>query len=87
MICLVDIRIAAQQLDHDMIDFVRSEELPYVVALTKADKLSKGKRAQARETLAQSFGIDKTKMIITSSESGEGMAELRRLIEEQVYSD
>ena len=41
VIALVDIRHDAQKLDHEMVGFLRESELPFVVALTKADKLGR----------------------------------------------
>ena len=65
-----------------MLDFLRSEELPFVVALTKADKLSRPKQARARDTLARQFGIDREQLLVTSSETGQGIDDLKRLIAE-----
>lgn len=87
VICLVDIRIPAQKLDIDMINFVKDEELPFVIALTKADKLPHSKRTRARAQLAQAFGLSPQQMIITSSETKEGIQELKRKIEHEVYHD
>ena len=82
MVSLVDIRHDAQKLDVQMLDFLRSEELPFVVALTKADKLSRPKQARARDTLARQFGIDREQLLVTSSETGQGIDDLKRLIAE-----
>ena len=82
MVSLVDIRHDAQKLDVLMLDFLRSEELPFVVALTKADKLSRPKQARARDTLARQFGIDREQLLVTSSETGQGIDDLKRLIAE-----
>ena len=53
-----------------------------VVALTKADKLSRSKQAQQRAALARQFGIDPGRMLVTSSQSGQGIQELRKMIED-----
>lgn len=82
VVSLVDIRHDAQQLDRDMLGFLTENELPYVVALTKADKLSCARQSQQAAALARQFGIDRTRMIVTSSETGLGIGELRRVIEE-----
>lgn len=82
VVSLVDIRHDAQKLDVQMLDFLRAEELPFVVALTKADKLSRPKQARARDTLARQFGIDREQLLVTSSETGQGIDDLKRLIAE-----
>ncbi|MBF4808013.1 MAG: YihA family ribosome biogenesis GTP-binding protein, partial [Lancefieldella rimae] len=43
VISLVDIRREAQKLDLRMVDFLTETELPFVVALTKADKITRNK--------------------------------------------
>lgn len=82
VVSLVDIRHDAQDLDLQMINFLRDEELPFVVALTKADKLSRNKAAQQKARLAKELGMDPKQMILTSAETGLGIDELRRRIED-----
>ena len=81
VVALVDIRHDAQKLDVQMLDFLRDAELPFVVALTKADKLSRAKADQQAARLAKQFGIPRSQMVITSAEKGTGIDELRRRIE------
>ena len=80
MIALVDIRHDAQKLDHEMVGFLRESELPFVVALTKADKLGRSKQMQQATTIAASSASTATRSIVTSSETGQGIDELRRRI-------
>ena len=80
VISLVDIRHEAQKLDLQMVDFLTEAELPFVVALTKADKITRNKQNQAAAALRSSFGLAQEQIIITSSETGLGIDELRRRI-------
>lgn len=82
VISLVDIRHEAQKLDLQMVDFLTEAELPFVVALTKADKITRNKQNQAAVALRSSFGLAQEQIIITSSETGLGIDELRRRIED-----
>ena len=82
VVALVDIRHDAQALDVRMLSFLAEEGLPFVVALTKADKLSRGKQEQQASSLARQFGIDRAQMIVTSSETNLGIDELRKRIGE-----
>lgn len=82
VISLVDIRHEAQKLDLQMVDFLAEAELPFVVALTKADKITRNKQNQAAAALRSSFGLAQEQIIITSSETGLGIDELRRRIED-----
>lgn len=82
VIALVDIRLEAQSLDQDMISFLKENELPFVVALTKADKLSRSKATQQEALLARQLEVDPQQMVITSAQKGTGIDELRRRIQE-----
>ena len=82
VISLVDIRHEAQKLDLQMINFLQEAELPFVVAFTKADKIARGKQNQAAAALRKAFHITPEQTIITSSETGLGIDELRRRIED-----
>ncbi len=82
VVALVDIRHDAQKLDVQMLDFLADAELPFVVALTKADKLSRAKADQQAMRLAKQFGIPRSQMVVTSAEKGTGIDELRRRIED-----
>ncbi|MBR1828909.1 MAG: YihA family ribosome biogenesis GTP-binding protein [Atopobiaceae bacterium] len=82
VVSLVDIRIDAQKLDQDMIGYLKDEELPFVVALTKADKLSRPKQQKQLAALSKALGVSRDQMVVTSAETGLGIDELRRRIEE-----
>ena len=82
VVALVDIRHEAQKLDLQMLDFLREGELPFVVALTKADKLSRNKQEQQRSRLAKQFGLTREQLVVTSAQTGQGIDELKRLIED-----
>lgn len=80
VVALVDIRHDAQPLDLQMIQFLQEQELPFVVALTKADKVSRGSRAGAAAKIAKQLGVNREQVVVTSAEDGTGIDELRRRI-------
>ena len=82
VVALVDIRHEAQELDQQMIDFLREGEYPFVVALTKADKLGRSKQAQQRALLSRQLGVDPERVLVTSAQTGQGIDDLRRAIAE-----
>ena len=84
VVALVDIRLDAQQLDRQMLGFLQERELPFIVALTKADKLGRNKQLQQRASLARQFCIDPEAMVITSSQTGLGIDDIRRRIQRAV---
>lgn len=85
VVSLIDIRHDVSALDHDMVDFLLESDLPFAIALTKADKLSKQKANSQKAKIAKQLMLPKnTPVIVTSSEKGTGIDELRNLISEYV---
>ncbi len=82
VVALVDIRHDAQKLDVEMLEFLSSTELPFIIAFTKADKLSRAKADQQAAKLCKQFGVSRAQTVLTSAEKGTGIDELRRRIEE-----
>jgi len=82
VVALVDIRHDAQKLDMQMLEFLQDSGLPFVVALTKADKLSRNKQDQQRSRLAKQFGLPREQLLVTSAQTGQGIDELKRRIED-----
>ena len=83
VILLVDMRHPATRLDVDMVNYLIETERPFLVVLTKADKLNKTERAQRLAAIADEFpcGEDLT-VVPFSAETGEGVEVLRGILEE-----
>lgn len=81
VVALVDIRLDAQALDLQMIDYLKGAGLPFIIALTKADKLSRQKQQAQLRKLAAAFGVDEMACVITSAQTGLGIDTLKRFIE------
>lgn len=80
---LIDMRHPPSADDMHMINFMIDNELPFVIILTKADKLSKNERAARMEALKQEIEyFDDMTVIQFSAVTGEGADEIRRIIEE-----
>lgn len=90
---LIDMRHAPTADDIHMINFLIDNELPFVIILTKADKLNKSERARAMKVFEETIPCYEDIHIIPfSSQTFEGVEEVRRIIEEtaeeaRVYSD
>lgn len=82
LVCsLIDIRHPASDLDENMIGFLQEADLPYLIVLTKGDKLSRSKCLQQRAALARQLHVaDDVPLLITSSLKKSGMEELRHEI-------
>ena len=83
LVCsLIDIRHPASALDENMVGFLQEADLPFLIVLTKGDKLSNSKCHQQRAAIKRQLALDSdVPMVITSSLKGSGMDELRREIE------
>ncbi len=82
VVALVDIRLDAQALDLQMIDYLKGAGLPFIIALTKADKLSRQKQQAQLRKLAAAFDVDEMACVITSAQTGLGIDTLKRFIEQ-----
>ncbi len=79
---LVDMRHAPSKEDRQMIDYFVEAGIPFVVVMTKADKLNKRERAAAEELMAQFFEEYEGVMTIPfSAVTGEGVDTLREILE------
>ena len=80
---LVDFRHPPTADDVMMINFLIDNGIPFVVVLTKADKLSKKERAARRESLMNEIPCaEDIHMIEFSAMNGEGVEEIREIIED-----
>lgn len=80
---LIDMRHAPSADDLHMIDYLVEAELPFVVILTKADKLKKMARQARMEAFAQeSPYFSELTVIPFSSQTFEGVEQVRQIITE-----
>lgn len=80
---LIDFRHPPTADDISMINYLIDGEFPFVVVLTKADKLSKNQRAERLEALKTELPcFEDITVVQFSAETGEGVEELRSVIEE-----
>lgn len=86
LVCsLIDIRHPASSLDENMVAFLQEAELPFLIALTKGDKLSNAKCQQQRAAIKRQLSLgDEVPMVITSSLKKSGINDLRREISKAI---
>ena len=82
VVSLVDIRHDPSKLDHDMIDYLQGNEFNFIVCLTKADKLSRTQQARQAAAIKKQLNVPAESVIITSSQTGTGIDELKKRIAE-----
>lgn len=80
---LIDMRHAPSKNDMDMLNFLVDREYPFIVVFTKADKLNKTERIKRMEAFKTEIPyFDQIKNIPFSSQTFEGVEELRSVINE-----
>lgn len=85
---LIDFRHPPTADDIMMVNFLIDSEIPFVVVLTKADKLSKKQREERRASLLNELPCAEDITIIEfSAQTGEGRDEIRSIIEEIAAGD
>ncbi|MGI5856679.1 MAG: ribosome biogenesis GTP-binding protein YihA/YsxC [Candidatus Merdivicinus sp.] len=83
VVLLVDMRHPATRLDVDMANYLIETEKPFLVVLTKADKLNKTERAQRLAAISDELPCgDELTVLPFSSETGEGVEILRGILDE-----
>lgn len=78
---LIDMRHAPSKDDLHMIDYLIERELPFVIILTKADKLKTMERKRRMEAFAKEIPyFDEIHVVPFSSMTREGVEEIRNII-------
>ncbi len=84
---LLDIRHTPSRDDYQMLEYMVDRGIPFVVVLTKADKLNKTQRAERLAAFEQELAdYDGVTVIPFSSVTGEGVEDIRDILE-QVTED
>ncbi len=81
VIQLIDMRHAPSADDMMMLNFLRETEIPFIIALTKCDKLNKGETEKRRAELAEELkDYEDIKRIEFSAVKGNGVEEIKAAI-------
>ena len=87
LVQLLDSRHAPSADDIQMLEYLQYRGIPFVAALTKADKLKKREAAEKPaefEAICRPYGCKG--VVLTSSETGLGVAELQQLLRQALPS-
>ena len=80
---LIDMRHAPTKDDVHMINYLIDTEMPFVLVLTKADKLKKNERIKRMEAFKEEIPCFEDMHVIPfSSQTFEGVEELRQIVED-----
>jgi GTP-binding protein len=79
----VDARIPPQQLDLDFMEWLGDSRLPFVIALTKVDKVSRKEKSKHLKALKEALSEEWEELPVifeTSARDGQGRDEILQFI-------
>ena len=80
---LIDMRHPPSRDDYQMLDYMVEREIPFLVVLTKADKLNKTQRAERLAAIERELtDFEGVTIVPFSAVTGEGVEELRNILEQ-----
>jgi GTP-binding protein len=74
---LVDAEVGPTPLDHQMLDWLRTVDLPCRIVATKCDRVKASRRQAQRRDVAAALGLQPGDVAWVSAEEGTGIPELR----------
>jgi Predicted GTPase len=81
IIQIVDMRHPPSALDMQMIEFLHRSNLPFVIVLSKSDKLNKTQRSEREKKIEKELEkYNDTPKIVFSYVSGEGLEKIKVMI-------
>ena len=72
VIVIVDLRHAMKIVDLQLVDWLRSRGVPFLLVYTKADKLSANQRSKNGAILDAGFGVSTSERLMFSAKTGMG---------------
>lgn len=81
---LLDIRHLPTEQDKQMIKYLIYHNLPFMIIVTKADKIAKSKLKQSVRAIANALSLREEIFIISSAESGLGKNDILNAIENKL---
>ena len=82
LVLLIDIRRDPGKEELDMVDWLESHKMPYLVILTKSDKLSKTKQQKRLLSICSQMNREKNSIILFSAKTKKGRDIILEEIEE-----
>ena len=74
---LVDAEVGPTKLDHQMLDWLRSVDLPYRIVATKCDQVKPSRQLAQRRDVAADLGLQGGDIAWVSAAKGTGIPDLR----------
>ena len=79
---LLDSRVGATDLDKQMIDYLAEHEIPAIIIITKADKISRSEMGNNMSKISKEIRFNKDLIVATSALKKQGVERIENLIDE-----
>lgn len=80
VVMLLDARRVPSDQDDQLVEFLSYHGVPFLLVLTKSDKLKRAGLLKARRAIADHYNLDPEELVATSSVSGMGRDDLLKVI-------
>jgi len=87
VVLIFDIRRTPVLEDRQMLDWLRSYDIPPLLVVTKCDKVSRNERARQAAVIANSLGVEKGELTFFSTITREGKDEIWTRIERVLFPE
>ena len=81
VVWLLDIRRDPSREDFEIAEMFEDRETPALIAITKADKVSRTHRSRRLKAIAEALGVTESQCLLTSATSNDGIGDLVESIE------
>jgi GTP-binding protein len=81
VIVIIDLRHALKVIDRQLVDWLRSSGVPYLLVYTKIDKLSANGRQKNAAALDAGLGVSKDQRVLFSAKTGEGREKILQVLD------
>ncbi len=85
VVLIMDIRRMPRKEELNLIGWFSHFNIPSILILTKADKLSKSKQIKQQHTIAKALLVDKSDLILFSAKSRQGKDNVWAAVEKLIY--
>ena len=82
VLLLIDARINPTELDKQMVQYLAERDIPVVLVLTKADKVTRSEIGLSKQKISTELRFNKTRIIATSTLKKQGEQEISAILSE-----
>ncbi|MFW6238023.1 MAG: ribosome biogenesis GTP-binding protein YihA/YsxC, partial [Halanaerobiales bacterium] len=84
VIQIIDVRHEPTDDDQMMVEWLKEAGLPFIVAATKLDKISRSRHKQRYQSILKSLELKENDLVLFSVKSGRGKGEVLSFIEREL---